>query len=145
MPQGSSLTKIRPILESPNHTPTNSNVDQKTKDNHSQSKEAIVKQSNVKPEYAIASKIGSMNKSQLAEFVSNAREKGFTPSKLAKLCYQIDALQKKYGMNYDEIKSMFGETAKALDAKNNELKKLNAEISGAIKKKNDLMQQYYLD
>lgn len=144
MPHGSLSTRIRPILVNPNGSSVNSEVHQKTTASRAQGKEPTAKQMNPDAEKP-SPKARAMNKSELSDFVSSAREKGFTPSKLAKLCYQIDALQKKYGMNYDELKSIFEQTAKTLDAKNLELKKLNAEISATIKKKNDLMQQYYLD
>ncbi|MDH2902267.1 MAG: hypothetical protein PXY39_14990 [archaeon] len=144
MPQGSSSAKVRPILEKPNVSLVNSNTSPKTKVNPTENGEVVAKQINLNNDRPYP-KAGAMNKSELSDFVSSAREKGFTPSKLAKICHQIDSLQKKYGMNYDELKSTFEETSRALEAKNIEIKKLNAEIAAAIKKKNDLMQQYYLD
>ncbi len=82
---------------------------------------------------------------QLSDFVTSAAEKGLTPSRLAKLCAQIDQLEKKYGSGYEELKAKFEETGKILDLKNKELKKLTGELTKITKKKEQLMARYELD
>jgi cell division protein FtsB len=155
MPQGSPSTKTaaRPILESPVDTSININLYQKEKENEenrapAQKKIALTKQKigSNHDHTTTKSKIPAMSKkSELAEFVSSAREKGFTPSKLAKLCYQIDSLEKKHGISYEELKTKFEELRKSFEAKSKELRKLDAEIAALTKRKNDLLEQYYLD
>jgi hypothetical protein len=156
MPQGSSssTTKARPILETPADTAININLYPKEKGDERISVKKIpvaaitTKQADKHHDQAAAassSKAQSMSKKELADFVSSAREKGFTPARFAKLCYQIDSLEKKYGMAYEDLKVEFQELGKSFEAKSKDLKKLAQEISEVGKKKSELLEQYYLD
>jgi hypothetical protein len=144
MLQGSPSTKRRAVLENPVNVPTNLHIQPKTKNSRTHIIARISNQSTPNVQQ-ISSKAAAFNRSQLANFISSASWNGLTPSKIAKLCYRIDALEKKYGLTYEELKNKFEETAKSLDAKTDELRKLEAEIALTSKKKKDLMEQYYLN
>jgi hypothetical protein len=87
----------------------------------------------------------ALTKDQMNAFVSAAAEKGFAPSKLAKLCFKIDSVEKKYGYTYDTLIAKFEELRKATAEKDKELKILEKEIASTTRKKDNLLEQYYLD
>jgi predicted HTH domain antitoxin len=149
MPQRApSTTKIRAVLNTPNGEAEYPSVSQKARNSRAQIE---LGSSSMKPTSrninfsTSSSKPGIMNKAQLADFVARARINGFTPARLAKFCYQIDSLEKKYGMSFDDLKIQLEEMGKVLIAKSAELKKLDGEIIVATKRKNDLFQQHYVN
>ncbi len=87
----------------------------------------------------------ALTKDQMNAFVSAAAEKGFTPSKLAKLCFRIDMLEKKYGYAYEDLAEKFQMLQKSAAAKDKELKSLEKDIVLTTKKKDSLLEQYYVD
>ena len=147
MPQGSPSTEKRVTLKHPDNLPRN----------FEENPDLKVRAVNDRPSSAVertTARVGTPSdlQLQLSGFVIAAAEKGFTPSKLAKLCERIDKAEKKYGLNYDDVATKFDELAKTLDEKaktldekNKDLDKLNAEITKAGKKKNDLMERYHLE
>jgi hypothetical protein len=87
----------------------------------------------------------ALTKEQMNTFVSAAAEKGLTPSKLAKMCFKIDTLERKYGYSYEALIEKFQELQKAAIAKDKELKSLEKDIALTTKKKDSLLEQYYVD
>ena len=144
MPQGSPSKERGAVLENLDSASMNTQGQGKAKDNRTQGTMPASANSSPNPGHT-SSNAEHLSKSQLAEYISRAAGKGFTPSKLAMICYRIEALEKKYGLTYEELKNKFEETGRTLVAKTRELKKLNREIAAASKKKNELMEQYYLE
>lgn len=84
-------------------------------------------------------------KSSLAAFVSSAAERGYSPAKLARLCSRIDALQKKYNLDYEELAAKFQETGKEFNSKSRELEAIRREIEVTKKNQGELLKKYYVE
>jgi predicted nucleic acid-binding Zn-ribbon protein len=142
MPQGSVSTQKRATLKPPDNLPGDVNVQEnpapKLRPNENVS---------ASPVERTTARVGGPNELQLqlSDFVKAAAEKGFTPSKLAKLCERLDKAEKKHGLNYDELETKLDELGSTFEEKSNELKKLNAEVAKAGKKNKDLMERYHLE
>lgn len=76
---------------------------------------------------------------------TRALEKDFTPNEIISQSSKIQALEKKYGMSFDELKTDYEELGKSLASKKKEKTDLENEIAQTSKRKADLLAKYSLD
>ena len=72
-------------------------------------------------------------------------EKGYTPNEIISQSSKLQALEKKYGMGYDALRTSFDDLGKALSSKKKEKGDLESEIAQVSKKKSDLLVRHSLD
>ena len=72
-------------------------------------------------------------------------EKGYTPNEIISQSAKLEALEKKYGMKFDSLKTSYEEIGKGLAGKKKEKTDLESGISQLSQKKTDLMARYALD
>ena len=72
-------------------------------------------------------------------------EKGYTPNEIISQSSKLQALEKKHGMKFDELRTNFDELGKSLAAKKKEKSDLESEIAQISKKKTDMLARFSLD
>ncbi|HYB03407.1 MAG TPA: hypothetical protein VED17_03020, partial [Nitrososphaerales archaeon] len=76
---------------------------------------------------------------------SRSIEKGYTPNEIISQSSKLQALEKKYNMNFEALRSNFEELGKSLAVKKKEKSDLETEIAQAAKKKAELLGKFSLD
>ncbi|HYB04364.1 MAG TPA: hypothetical protein VED17_07875, partial [Nitrososphaerales archaeon] len=76
---------------------------------------------------------------------SRSIEKGYTPNEIISQSSKLQALEKKYNMNFEALRTNFEELGKSLAVKKKEKTDLETEIAQATKKKAELLAKFSLD
>ena len=72
-------------------------------------------------------------------------EKGYTPNEIISQSAKLEALEKKYGMKFDSLKTTYEDIGKSLAGRKKEKTDLESGIAQSSQRKTDLMARYTLD
>ncbi len=72
-------------------------------------------------------------------------EKGYTPNEIISQSAKLEALEKKYGMKFDSLKTTYEDIGKSLAGRKKEKTDLESGIAQLSQRKTDLMARYTLD